>query len=293
MTELEKAIAIIAAASGAEATAVAERLQSDETPATVATELFEAKFTAQRDQGDQRATRKTRTEVEAALKTAGIADAKFSELPAAIEALKIKAAEDAGKGLTPELALAHPAVKQKLNELTASIDQRVTTAKQEERTAFEQEKQQFTQAQIAARKATLADAELTTLNPVFGDTSKAPARRAELVRRLAQLPTVEVNGELFEADGNGELKLNRLSDPVKYADMVRRETEAAYDLPTSTERQAVGVQQQQVAAGGFQFTEYKGTAPKTETEVLALRNDQSLPMAARKEVAAYWAAQGQ
>jgi hypothetical protein len=244
MTELEKAIAIISAASGADTTAVAERLQSDEAPAALATDLFEAKFTAQRDQGDQRATKKTRTEVENALKAAGVPDAKFSDLPAAIDALKVKAAD----GLTPDQALAHPAVKQKLNELTASIDQKVTAAKQEERQAFEKERQEFSQKQVAAKKTTLADGLLATLNPVFGDAAKAAFRKSQLIEHLATLPTVEVNGELFEADSQGELKTDALGNPVKYADMVRRETEARYDLPVSTDKSSPGVKQADVAS---------------------------------------------
>lgn len=294
MTELEKAIAIISAASGADATAVAERLQSDEAPTAAATDLFEAKFTAQRDQGDQRATKKTRTEVEAALKAAGVADAKFSDLPAAIEALKSAAADAASKGITPEQALAHPAVKSKLNELTTATESKVKEAVEKVQNDFAAERTKFTQEQVAARKAALADGELATLNPVLGDAAKAAFRRAELVKHLSQLPTVEVKGELFEADANGELKTDSLGNPVKYADMVRRETEARYDLPVSTAKDSPGVQQRDVAGQqGFQFKEYKGAPPKTEAEALALRNDQSLSLPARKEVGAYWEAQGQ
>lgn len=294
MTELEKAIAIISAASGAEATVVAEQLTSDEAPTAAATRLFEVKFNEQRDQGDQRATKKTRTEVEKALKDAGVTDAKFSDLPAAIQALKASAAAEAGKGITPEQALAHDAVKAKFNELTASIDQKVTAARAEERTAFEKERTDFEAGKLASRKAVLVDEQLTTLNPLLGEPTKAVGRRAELVDRLSKLPTVEVNNELFEADANGEIKRNALGNPVKYADMVRRETERLYDLPVSSPKESPSVKQEEVAnksATDFTFKEFKGEAPKDEDAVLAIRNDQSIPLAARQEVAAYWEAE--
>lgn len=290
MTELEKAIAIISAASGAETSVVAEQLTSDEAPTAAATKLFEGKFTEQRDQGDQRATKKTRTEVEKALKDAGVTDAKFSDLPAAIQALKASAAADASKGITPEQALDHQAVKAKINELTASIDAKVAAAKVEERTAFEKERATFEAGKLASRKAILADEQLTVLNPLLGDATKAVGRRAELIERLSKLPTVEVDGQFFEAE-NGEIKRDALGNPVKYADMMRRETERLYDLPVSTPKDSPSVTDKDVAAGDAKapvFTHFKGEAPKTEDAKLAICNDQSIPIAARKEVADYW-----
>ncbi len=294
MTELEKAIAIISAASGAEAPAVAEQLNSDEAPAATAAKLFEVKFTEQRDQGDQRATKKFRTDTEKLFKEAGVPDAKFSDLPTAIQTLKANAAADASKGITPEQALSNEAVKAKFNELTASIDQKVAAARVEERAAFEKERTTFEAGKLASRKAVLADTELAALNPVLGDEKKAPGRRAELVERLSKLPTVEVDGQFFEADANGEIKRDALGNPVKYADMMRRETERLYDLPVSTPKDSPQVRQGDVpptTPGNFAFKDFKGTPPKTEADLLAIRNDQSLPLAARKEAVAYWEAQ--
>jgi len=291
MTELEKAIAIISAASGADATVVAERLKSDAAAQAVAIEIFEPKYKEQRDQGHRTATMKERKAVEKIFKDAGVEDASADALPAAIEALKLVAAEDAGKGITPEQALGHPAVKSKLNELTTATESKVREAVDRVQGDFKAEREAFAQKQLAAKVTEKAAAVVAELNPVFSqDTTRAATQRADLLSRIASGQFVEVNGELFPADpaAPGEVLTDGLGHAVKLSDFVRKQTETLYDLPVSAEKSSPGVKPGDVLPRtGFQFEHFKGDAPKTKDEIAALRADQTLPLAARKELAAY------
>lgn len=289
----EKVIGLLSAAVGAPAPEVAELIKSDEGIADLLAKHSTKLESLKRD-ADGRALRI----VTKAIKDAGVEGEVFQEgrpfkdnVTAALDALKTHAAEAASGADAAPLVTE---LREKLNQATAATDRKVAEARADERRQFESQQREFEGRQLAARKAQLAEAQVTELSPVFGDAAKAAGRRAALVAHLSTLPTVEVDGQLFEADAAGEIKRDASGNAVKYADLVRRETESRYDLPVSTHRESTGLNPSELANhSGYQFKEFKGQAPKTEAEVLALRNDQSLSLAARKEVGAYWEAQGQ
>lgn len=294
-----KVLGLLAAASGVAEAEVTDLVATDEGLATLQTAIT-SKLKGIKDEADGRALKLVTT----AFKQAGVDDAVFEKgrefkvnLAAAVEALNTKAAEKGSETLTPEQALAHPAVKQKLNEITTSIDQRVEAGRQQEREALKTERENFAREKLAGTVSEKAATILDTLQPIFNEKpEKAATQRANLLASIVSGKFIEVNGEIFPADANGEVLKDASMNAVKLSDLVRKQTEALYDLPLSTPKASPAPRQSEVAAtpqGDASFKEYKGPAPKNEADVLAIRNDQSLSLAARNEVKAFWEAQGQ
>ncbi len=292
-----KVIGLLATAVGVAPTEAAELVETEEGFATLQTKMTD-KLKGIKDEADGRALKL----VTGAFKQAGVDAGVFEKgrefkenLAAAIDALNVKAAEKGSDALTPELALAHPAVKQKLNELSISIDQKVEAGKQQEREALKVERETFNREKLAGTVSEKAAAILDTLKPIFNEKpEKAATQRANLLASIVNGKFIEVNGEIFPADANGEVLKDASMNAVKLTDLVRKQTEALYDLPVSEPKQSPDVKQKDVATekqGDNPYKEYKGPVPKNEAEVLAIRNDQNIPLAARKEVAAHWEAQ--
>lgn len=286
---------MISAASGADATAVTERLESDATAEAIATEFFEPKYKAQRDQGHKIATDKTRKAVETALKAAGVDDASFDALPAAIEALQSKAAAANPAALTPEQAMKLPAVVQALNAQKLATDTAVSDAVKATRAELETERQQFAQQRTSAAVRAAAEAEIARLNPNF-TPGKEAAQRERLVKELLS----EGNFQLDEAGGiqlvdtDGNVLPGKLGNGVaKFADLVRERAEDVYGLPVSTPRDTAGLTQAEIDAAKpkNELKHFKGEVPKTEAEYLTLANDRSLPLEARTELRQAYEAQ--
>lgn len=274
MAELEKALAIIAAASGADTTAVAERIQSDDVAADIASELFEPRFKAQRDQGDQRATMKTRKEVEKAFKAAGVTDASFAELPAAIEALQQQAATATGATLTEEQVLKHPAAVKALNTLRQSQQQAIDAARAEERQALADKEAKFTKAQTDAAVRKEAERLVGELNPNFSpDPARAARQRQKLIDDLVAEGGYQVgeNGAINLVDADGNLLPGKLGTPAQFADRLRERADEFYGLPAATPRTSPGLTAEQAAsAAAADAKKYQGDLPKTAAEYAAL-----------------------
>ena len=294
-----KVIGLLATAVGVAPSEAAELVETEEGFATLQTKMTD-KLKGIKDEADGRALKLVTT----AFKAAGVDAVVFEKgrefkenLAAAVDALSSKAAEKAGEGLTPELALAHPAVKQKLNEITTSIEQRVEAGKAQEREALKTERENFAREKLTGTVTEKAAAILDSLQPIFNEKpEKAATQRANLLASIVSGKFIEVNGEIFPANADGTVLRDAGENAVKLSDLVRKQTEALYDLPVSTPKQSPAPKQADVPRtnpGEFAFKEYKGEAPKNEDAVLAIRNDQSLSLAARNEVKAYWEAQGQ
>lgn len=290
MDELTKATAIISAALGVEAPEVAELLTSDDAVQAVTARL-ETKFTELRDQGDKRATKKTRTAVENAFKSAGVEDASFDKLPAAIEALQTASTAGAVKDLTDEQLLKLPLVVKALNAERLRTETAVEAARTEERTKLEKDRQAFNQQRTEAAVRAAADAEITRLNPNF-TPGKEAAQRERLIRELLADGGYQLTdaGEVQLVDTDGHVLPGKLGNGVaKFADLVRERAEDVYGLPKSEPRDSTGLRQDDVQRqGGPNLQHYKGALPKTEEEFNTLVNDPSLAVPALQEVRAYW-----
>jgi hypothetical protein len=292
MEALEKAIAMISAASGADATAVAERLESDATAEAIATEFFEPKYKAQRDQGHKIATDKTRKAVETALKAAGVEDASFDALPAAIETLQSKAAAANPAALTPEQLLKQKPVVDALNAERLKTDTAVADAEKRVRGELETERQQFQQQRTSAAVRAAAEAEIARLNPNF-TAGKEAVQKERLIRELLSEGKFQLaeNGEIQLVDEDGNVLPGKLGNGVaKFADLVRERAEDVYGLPVSSPRESAGLTPEQIAAGqgATVFKEFKGAAPKTAEEYQELANDPNLSTPALQELQSYW-----
>lgn len=288
MEALEKAIAMISAASGAEATAVAERLESDATAESIATEFFEPKYKAQRDQGHKIATDKTRKAVENALKAAGVDDASFDALPAAIETLQSKAAAANPAALSDEQALKLPAVVKALNAQKLVTDSAVAEAVKTTKAELETERQAFAQQRTSAAVRAAAEAEISRLNPNF-TPGKEAAQRERLVSELLREANFQLSdsGEIQLIDADGNVLPGKLGNGVaKFADLVRERAEDVYGLPVSSPRQNANLTQAEIdAAKGAQVPmHFKGVVPTTTQEYIKLANDPTLTREARKEL---------
>ncbi|GAB3303639.1 hypothetical protein [Hymenobacter tenuis] len=262
----EKLIGILAAAAGVVETEVAELIKTAEGVDTLSDHL-EAKISKVRDDADKRATKKTRTEVEKALKSAGIADASFADLPAAIEALQTQASTTATKDLSDDQLLKHPSVVKELNKLRSAQEQAIESARQEERQKLEAQRQAFTKQQTDAKVRQEVERFITEYDPNFSpDPARAARQREKLVNDLVaqggyQLSEDGTSVQLIDADGN--LLTGKMNNPVKLADRVREYAEDLYGLPLSTDRQSPGLTPTDAATA----TRSTYTGPKTQQEL--------------------------
>lgn len=295
MEALEKAIAMISAASGADTAAVAERLESDATAESIATEFFEPKYKAQRDQGHKIATDKTRKAVETALKAAGVEDASFDALPAALETLQGKAAAANPAALTPEQLLKQKPVVDALNAERLKIDTAVADAEKRVRGELETERQAFERQRTEVGARTYVKGLLKELNPNY-TPGKEAAQEERLVREILNEGNFKLDdkGEPQLVDADGGLLPGKLGSFVKVADFVREKAEEVHGLPLSTPRQSADLTPEQQAAalaaeqgkGGFKH--FTGAAPATEEEYLKLANDPAQKPEAVQELRAFW-----
>lgn len=246
----EKVIGLLATAVGVAATEAAELATTDEGIATLQTKLT-AKLAGIKDDADGRALKL----VTQAFKAAGVDAVVFEKgrefkenLSAAVSALESKVSEKAGESLTPEQALAHPAVKQKLNEAATATAGKVKEAQDQMRAELETERAAINRDRTVSKVSERANALIAELNPVFStDPTRAANQRAKLLSEITAGNFVEVGGQLYPADKDGEV-LKVLGNPVDLDAFVRQQTTSLYDLPLSTERQSPGVTQSQVAA---------------------------------------------
>ncbi|NVO33216.1 hypothetical protein [Hymenobacter lapidiphilus] len=273
---------------------VAETLKSDEAVEAV-TAQFETKYKEQRDHGNKQAINKSRRDVERAFKNAGVADASFDSLPAAIEALQSQVEPAEGKALTDEQALKLPAVVRALNMLKTETGTLVEQARQQEREALQNQIQEFTAKQVHAKVRTEAEQVVTQLNPNFSDD---PARAAKQRLKLIEDIIAQGGYQLDEAGGvqlvdkDGNLLPGKMGNPLKFADRVREYADEFYGLPTSTPRDSAAIRQSDVSrhAAPPVLEHYKGELPKTEADYLKLANDTTLSYDARKELKQQWEA---
>ena len=296
MTELEKATAILSAALGAEAPEVAELLTSDEAVSQLTSRL-ETKFKDLRDQGDQRATKKTRETVEKAFKAAGVDDASFADLSAAIAALESKASAANPAALTPEQALKLPAVVSALNAERLKTEAAAADTEKRMRSELATERETFNKARTEAAMRAEAKSLLKELNPNYV-TGKETVQEQRLIDEIVR----EARGKLDENGGiqlieeDGSLKPGKLGNGLaKYADFVREKADEVYGLPVSKPRDTTGLTQEQIDAAANAtkgFVHYKGPKPNTDTEYETLVNDTGThSYEARKELKSYWAEQ--
>lgn len=258
----EKVIGILAAAVGVAPTEAAGLATTDEGIAQLQTKLT-AKLAGIKDDADGRALKL----VTQAFKASGVDAVVFEKgrefkenLAAAVSALESKAAEKAGDGLTPEQALAHPAVKQKLNEAATATASKVKEAEDRLRGELETERAAITRDRTVAKVSEQANAIIAQLNPVFSaDPTRAAHQRAKLLAEITAGNFVEVSGRLYPADKDGEV-LQVLGNPVDLDAYVRQQTTSLYDLPTSTDRSSPGIKPGETASGAY-------AGPKTQEEV--------------------------
>lgn len=261
----EKLIGMLAAASGVAETEVAELIKTDEGIDSLS-QTLDTKFTKVRDDADKRATKKTRTDVEKVLKDAGVEDARFDNLPAAIETLTTKAAESATGGKLDEATvLKHPAVVALKNKLTLETEQKVNEARQQEQQKLQQERESFAREQVAAQVREKAGALIDQLQPVFSQNPTVAAnQRQRLLADLTSGRYLVENGELVPVDADGEVVKDAQLNPLKFEALVRKTVTDNFDLPVSTDRSAPTLTAEQIAAGARAKQEYTG--PKTDDE---------------------------
>ena len=285
----EKLIGMLAAASGVAEAEVADLIKTDEGIDSLS-QTLDTKFTKVRDDADKRATKKTRTEVEKALKEAGVEDARFDNLPAAIETLTTKAAESATGGRLDEATvLKHPAVVALKNKLTLETEQKVNEAVQQEQQKLQQEREHFTREQVAAQVREKAGALIDQFQPVFSQNPAVAAnQRQRLLADLTSGRYLVENGELVPVDADGEVVKDAQLNPLKFEALVRKTVTDNFDLPVSTDRSAPTLTAEQIAAGARAKQDYTG--PKTRAEydakVLTL-NDREQRQALRESFEAY------
>lgn len=266
----EKLIGILAAAAGVAETEIAEYLKSDEGIDSIS-QALDTKFTKVRDDADKRATKKTRTEVEKALKEAGVEDARFDNLPAAIETLTSQAAQSASGGKLDEATvLKHPAVVALKNTLTLDIERKVTEARTEERQKLQQQREEFSREQTAATVREQASALIEQLQPVFSlNPVVAANQRKRLLEELTTGRYLVENGELVPVDADGEVVKDAQLNPLKFEAVVRKMVTDNFDLPTSTARNTPPLTAAQIAAGAHAKATYTGpTTPDAYADAL-------------------------
>lgn len=294
MTELEKATAILSAALGVDASDVAETLKSD-TAVDALSAQIDSKYTDQRKQGNQQAISKTRRDVERAFKNAGVADASFDNLPAAIEALQAQAEPADAKTLTDEQALRLPAVVKALNTLKTEKEQAVEKAREEERTALNGQIQEFNAKQVHAKVRAEAEQLVAQLNPNFStDPARAAKQRQKLIDDVIAQGGYQLDeqGTVQLVDADGNLLPGKMGNPAKLSDRVREYADELYGLPASSPKDSANIRPEDVTPGQpAGFTHFKGEAPKTEAEYVTLANDPNLSTEALKEVQGYWSKQ--
>ena len=268
MDALDKAISIIAAASGADPASVAERLTTDTAADTLASELFEPTYKAQRDQGHKIGTDKAVRRVVQALKAAGAtsvtAETLLDTLPDTLTELQGQASAANPAALTAEQLLKQKPVVDALNAERLKIDTAVADAEKRVRGELETERQAFRQQRTeAAVRAALA-AEIDQLNPNF-TPGKEAAQKERLIRELLAEGGYALSdaGAIQLVDADGNVLPGKLGGVAKYEDRVRERAEDVYGLPKSTERSAPTLTAEQLAAAGQQ-PEYTG--PKTQQE---------------------------
>lgn len=287
---------IVAAALGMAETEVAETVTSDGGVKALE-DKFDAKFKAQRDQGDQRATKKTRTAVEKALKTAGLPDFVFDpdqsfddNVASAVAELQSKAVGTGSEGkLTAEQVLKHPDVVKALNALKTEKEQAIEQARAQEREALNGKIQEFTKQQTDAKVRAKAAALVDELKPNFTPGKEAAQRKKLIDDLVAQggYKLSDTGDDVLLVDADGNLLDGSMGNTAKFADRVRGYADELYGLPTATERQSPGVEQKDLAGGNSRFKHFKGETPKTKAEALKLADDDKLPLEAREELLAY------
>lgn len=285
----EKLIGMLAAAAGVAETEVAELIKTDDGIESLS-QTFDAKFTKVRDDADKRATKKTRTEVEKVLKEAGAEDARFDNLPGALDALTSKATEAAAGGKLDEATvLKHPAVVALKNSLTLDIERKVSEARKEERQTLQTEREQFSREQTAATVREQANTLIDELKPVFSlNPTVAANQRKRLLDELTTRPYLLENGELVPVDAAGEVETDAMKNPLKFTALVRQIVTENFDLPTSQERNAPVLTAEQIAAGAKARLPYTGpTSKEAYADALNQLNTPAERAALREQFAAY------
>lgn len=296
MDLLEKAIAMISAASGADASSVAERLNTDATPDALASELFEPKYKAQRDQGHNTGVDKTFRKISQALKAAGAEDVTLDTLSDAIAAVQSKAAAANPAALTPEQLLRQKPVVDALNAAKLATDNAVAAARQEERGLLAKDRQAFDKQRT---DAAVRDEIRAQLNKDGKTPNYTPGREAVQEERLIDEIMrdghymLDDKGKPQLVDAEGVVLPGKMGLGVKtIADFVFEKAEVVHGWPVSSPRESAGLTAEDIAAGKNKpvFVHFKGEMPKTEAELTAIRADQDIPLAARQEVKAAWEA---
>lgn len=293
MEDFQRLLGVVAATLNKPADEVAEAAKSEEGIATL-TDSFKVYRKTQYDAGHKASEKAIKSTVEAALRKRGAADASFDELDAALDAVEASVRDKAGKSLTSEELLKQKPVIDALNAKDRERETAVQLAKTEAEQAVTKDREAFQKEQQSVKVENAARKAISTLNPNL-HTDPAKAER-QLNRLIADIKAgeyeVDATGNIRPVDEKGAYLTNEHGHPVVFDEHVRSIVTAEFDLPVSTPRDSPGLTPEQIAAGQGQkgYEHFKGKRPETEAEVLAIRADQTIPLEARKEVAAEWEA---